>query len=87
MARCPECRNYFCRECVTEHQGRLVCASCLQRPEETKARKTASVWNPIANTFKAAFGILLAWIFFYAIGQLLLLIPDSFHSGNIWRSV
>jgi len=28
-ARCPECGRYFCRECITEHADRVLCASCL----------------------------------------------------------
>ncbi len=31
VARCPECQRYFCRECVTEHDERLLCASCLRK--------------------------------------------------------
>jgi hypothetical protein len=91
VARCPECRNYFCRECVTEHEGRLICASCLQKADvpvvgETRGFLGKSV-GMLAGSFKLAVGLLLVWIVFYAIGQLLLLIPDSFHSGDIWRSV
>jgi hypothetical protein len=29
VARCPECGHYFCRECITEHDERVICASCL----------------------------------------------------------
>ena len=29
VARCPECSRYFCRECISEHRGRVVCAGCL----------------------------------------------------------
>jgi hypothetical protein len=31
VCRCPECGRSFCRECVTEHQSRLLCAACLAR--------------------------------------------------------
>lgn len=31
-ARCPLCGVAFCRECVSEHNGRFLCASCLQQP-------------------------------------------------------
>ncbi len=30
-ARCPGCRRFYCRECVTEHDGRVLCAECLRR--------------------------------------------------------
>ncbi|MCI0613826.1 rhomboid family protein, partial [bacterium] len=26
VVRCPECGRYYCRECVTEHLDRLLCA-------------------------------------------------------------
>lgn len=91
VARCPLCRNYFCRECVTEHEGRLVCASCLQKaqPEERveKGSWLRHAFSHAGGLIKAATSLLLLWIVFYAIGQLLLLIPDSFHSGEIWRGV
>ena len=33
VARCPECSSYYCRECITEHEFRMVCASCLAKLE------------------------------------------------------
>ena len=30
-------------------------------------------------------GILLLWIFFYYLGQALLLMPDEFHEGTLWQ--
>ena len=41
VARCPECGQFFCRECITEHEDRVVCSSCLKRltaKKETKRR-------------------------------------------------
>ena len=31
VARCPECRQFYCRECVTEHDYRVICATCLKK--------------------------------------------------------
>jgi len=31
VARCPQCRGYFCRECITEHDDRVICAGCLSK--------------------------------------------------------
>jgi len=28
--RCPICQRYFCRECVTEHDDRVLCVECLK---------------------------------------------------------
>jgi hypothetical protein len=27
VARCPECSRFFCRECITEHEDKVLCAS------------------------------------------------------------
>jgi hypothetical protein len=39
-ARCPHCGGTFCRECVTDEEGKLACPPCLRRlahPRATKA--------------------------------------------------
>jgi hypothetical protein len=76
IARCPNCANYFCRECITEHEGKFLCSNCLQRkttPIETVHRT--------AGWFKSAVvmgvGLSVAWFFFYLIGRLLILIPPN----------
>ena len=30
-ARCPHCGGTFCRECVTDEEGKLACPPCLRR--------------------------------------------------------
>lgn len=83
VARCPECRKPYCRECVTEHEGRVVCAACLRellgvRPvSRRKILKFAEAGLPIM-------GLLLAWLVFYGIGRTLMLIPASVHNGTAW---
>jgi uncharacterized paraquat-inducible protein A len=83
VARCPECGQFFCRECVTEHDDRVVCASCLKKI----AGKTAVRRARFAGFFRAVLmlcGILILWMFFYYIGRLLLATPASFHEGTLW---
>lgn len=84
VARCPECGQFFCRECVVEHDDRVICAECLKRMVKApvKARER------FAALLKVAFcvlGFFVAWLFFYETGRLLLLIPTSFHDGTLWR--
>lgn len=78
VVRCPECRRFYCRECVTEHLGRMMCASCVAsasaRPETSPARHV--FW-----AFLALGGLLLAWLIFYYLGVFLARIPSDFHSG------
>jgi hypothetical protein len=38
-ARCPVCTRHFCRECVTEHHGRLLCFACLKEETTHRARR------------------------------------------------
>jgi hypothetical protein len=43
-ARCPHCGGTFCRECVTDEEGKLACPPCLRRiarppaPQPSNAR-------------------------------------------------
>ena len=91
VARCPSCKSFFCRECITEHDGRVICASCLQKlvsEKETAQKKPKGKrLGAIGGIVKAAVSLLVLWILFYAIGQFLLLFPDSFHSGEMWKDL
>ncbi len=84
VARCPECAQFFCRECITEHDDRVICSSCLKKlttRTETKRRS----WAPLARVSVACASLLVAWLFFFLIGRLLLNIPTSFHEGTVWE--
>ena len=83
VARCPECRQFYCRECVTEHDDRMFCAACL--------RKRSVVAAPARRSFawavllvQSAIGFTLVWLFFYFFGAMLLSVPSSFHEGTVW---
>jgi hypothetical protein len=84
-ARCPECRHYFCRECVTEHDDRVVCTTCLRRLVQPK-RSTSRQFAAVSYALQCALGVLLAWFFFFMIGETLLRLPASFHSGDLWQA-
>ncbi len=86
VARCPECKRYFCRECIAEHEDRVLCASCLrklQAPEDTKKRPLRLLFR----TIQLLCSVLLLWLFFYYMGEVLLLIPTTFHEGTFWEKV
>ncbi len=86
-ARCPSCRQFFCRECVTEHESRFVCASCLRKLTGSRGeRKTARniVAAALAATrLVAAVGLL--WLSFYLMGLFLARAPSTFHDGTMWE--
>ena len=84
VARCPACGRFFCRECVTEHDDRMICAPCLRAlartPERTRARLAR-----LARLGQCALGLLALWLFFYGVGRALLSIPSNFHEGTVWQ--
>jgi len=84
VARCLECGHFFCRECITEHDERVICASCLKKiapAAEQPVRRRVNLWPVLPS----AGGLLLAWFVFYTIGRMLLALPDSFHDGTMWQ--
>lgn len=85
VARCPACGFYFCRECITEHDERILCASCLkkQKPQAEGPRRS---FAPVWRTGAALFGVLTAWFFFYVIGRLVVATPTQFHEATVWKS-
>ncbi len=42
-ARCPHCGGTFCRECVTDEEGKLACPPCLRRTVRPPAPKPSVV--------------------------------------------
>ena len=84
VARCPECGQCFCRECITEHDDRVVCAACLKKlTRQPLARRTVLV--RFLRLVRCACGILIAWFFFFLIGESLMKLPASFHEGTLWQ--
>jgi len=79
--QCPSCKRFFCRECVTEHGGRMICVSCvnaLARDADKTARTARIRWM-----FTALAGVLIAWLVFYYLGLTLARIPSKFHAGTV----
>jgi len=85
-ARCPGCAEFFCRECVVEHDGKLLCAPCLAR-QATRARERRERWRGARRTARAAAGVAALWLVFYGIGALLLKIPPELHDGTVWKKL
>jgi hypothetical protein len=56
-ARCPHCGGTFCRECVTDEDGKLACPPCLRRlarPIAPKASLARSFREILAGAFALA---------------------------------
>lgn len=84
--RCPECGRFFCRECVSEHDDRMLCAECLATLNSAPTTTRFQLLD-LVNIVRAAVGVLIVWSVFYGIGRLLLTIPTAFHEGTLWRKV
>jgi hypothetical protein len=86
VARCPSCSHFFCRECITEHAGKVICARCLALASARPAR-TSPWFRRIMLVVPIVFSLFLLWFLFYGAGRLLLSIPSDFHEGNVWRDL
>lgn len=84
-ARCPECQQFFCRECITEHDDRVLCTACLKKLVRQPPARRRALAN-LRLLAQGVLGILVAWFFFYLIGEGLLRLPDSFHEGTLWHT-
>ncbi len=80
VARCPECRRFYCRECAVEHDSRLLCADCLARTRaDGTARRPSWPWHLPLRLLTGLVGL---WFLFYVMGRALLLMPTAFHEGG-----
>jgi hypothetical protein len=83
VARCPECRHFYCRECITEHDDRVICANCLRKlAVSAEDGRKSFAW--LMPALQCAAGLVILWVVFYFFGATLLSIPSSFHEGTIW---
>lgn len=82
-ARCVACGRFFCRECVAEHDGRMICGACLRKETHAHAGEARrwSAWA--ARGAQMAAAVVVAWLVFYAAGRMLLTIPAEFHEGTV----
>ena len=83
-ARCPECGHCYCRECITEHDDRLICAACLLKLAKVPFTRRGG-FVAVLRVAQATGGVFLLLVFFYVLGQALLSIPSSFHDGTVWK--
>jgi hypothetical protein len=85
VARCPECGRFFCRECITEHEDKVLCSSCLRRragPAQTRSNRLQ--W--FFRLGHLLLGLVILYLLFYYCARILLTLPSSFHEGTLWPS-
>jgi hypothetical protein len=79
-ARCPACHQYYCRECVVEHEDRFLCAACLQKSIEAGTKRHAIRFDWL-SPFRLLLGFACTYVSFYVIERILLLIPLNLYNG------
>lgn len=84
VAQCTRCGNFFCRECVTEHDGRMTCARCLMPGTELKRKKR--LFSGLMTALQLLAGIIIVWSAFYYLGKALLILPSHYHQATLWNS-
>jgi hypothetical protein len=85
VACCPQCGGYFCRECITEHDGRVICAACLRQQAGIPRVRESGLVN-LRRVCQCGLGLLVAWFFFYLVGESLLSLPAAFHERTLWKA-
>ena len=74
--RCPSCRRYYCRECLTEHDHQLLCVTCLAQLSSGPAISARRPWR--WDYTYPLIGLLLTFTLFYWLGQTLILATTDF---------
>lgn len=85
VARCPECKQFYCRECIAEHEDRVICAACLRKVLGARSQKKYS-FALLSRLAAFCLSMITAWALFYCVGKILLSIPVKFHDGTIWKT-
>lgn len=85
VARCLSCGRSYCRECVTEHDGRLRCARCLEAEAASKPAHRNRAGLVLALV--ATVGLLLGFASLYGFTRYLGRVPSRFHDGTAWKSI
>jgi hypothetical protein len=84
VCRCPECGRSFCRECVSEHHARLLCAACLLRVARASQPKRGRL-RLLAPAAMAIAGLLLAWVVLFGAGESLIILAERAEQAS-WQS-
>lgn len=79
-ARCPGCGRFYCRECVVDFEGRLLCASCVAKLSAAPRRQRR--FGVLRRFVLTVAGFVLLWALFALLGVALSRIPAKIHSGT-----
>jgi len=77
---------FFCRECIVEHDDRILCTACLAKLASPAPQRKRSL-EGVFLVGQSVLAVALIWFFFFLIGRGLLAVPATFHEGKIWKSI
>jgi hypothetical protein len=69
---------------VTEHDQRLMCATCLAASENAPATG-GHFLATLVRLAQGVVGPMIIWFAFILLGQTLLEAPSKFHEGTVWQ--
>lgn len=84
VARCFECLHFFCRECILEHESKMICSGCLRKLID-RNKPAAKGRGLLGSSVLLTGSMLFLWLLFYLMGSIVLKIPHSFHDGSVWK--
>ncbi len=80
-ARCPSCKNDFCRECITEHDGRMLCVNCLKKTFLKKKSQNKLI-VPIIYTLMLTAALMVIFLCFIWLGRTIAFSKVSNHASH-----
>ncbi|MCJ8330472.1 MAG: hypothetical protein HRT89_14680 [Lentisphaeria bacterium] len=85
VGRCPECKNFFCMECITEYETRILCTACLKKEisQEKAAKRPGINIDPFLQAVQIVFGICFLIASFWIMGQCLQIVLDPEYQSEI----
>ena len=84
VGQCQGCQSFFCRECLVEHDERMICTVCL-RTQAKPPLTRRSLFLGVVRWGQVMMGLLMLWTSFYLVGRSLLMLPTSVHEGTLWQ--
>jgi len=80
-ARCPSCKHDFCRECITEHDGKMLCVNCLKKTSKKKKSQKKLI-VPIIYTLMLIAALMMIFLCFIWLGRSIAYSEVSDHSTH-----
>ncbi len=83
VAKCMSCLGFFCRECVVEHDGRMLCKHCLdQHRDAGQSVQNRPLLRMLCNSALLCVSVLFCYLYFYLIGRSLMSIAQTFYDST-----